>query len=96
MKAASHACRNSDMGRKLRGAFRDAGFVDIQVSIIANADVNGRLLGMVRNMAKYALESGMLGSAEVSGVVEQVEKAHANGSYMLVSPQFIATGRAPY
>ncbi len=95
VKAASHACRNSDMGRKLHGAFRDAGFEDVQVSIAANADTNGRLLGMVRNMAKYALESGTLSAAEVSVVVEQVEKAHGNGSYLLVSPQFVVTGRAP-
>ena len=95
VKAASHACRNSDMGRKLYRTFVDAGFEDIQVSIIANADVNGRLLGMVRNMGKYAHESGLLDGTKINNVVEQVEQALASGTYMLVSPQFIVTGRNP-
>ncbi|WP_143746229.1 methyltransferase domain-containing protein [Marivita geojedonensis] len=95
VKAASHACRNSDMGRKLYRTFVDAGFKDIQVSIIANADANGRLLGMVRNMAKYAHKSGTLDATIIRGVVEQVEQALASGTYLLVSPQFIVTGRNP-
>lgn len=95
VKAASHACRNSDMGRKLYCVFRDAGFEEIRVSIIAKADISGRLLGMVGNMAKYALASGSLGADEINKVVEQVEKAHVDGRYMLVSPQFVVTGRAP-
>ena len=95
VKAASHACRNSDMGRQLYGAFREAGFEDIQISIFANADVDGRLIGMVRNMGKYALESGGLSASEVNRAVEQVEQAQSDGRYMLVSPQFVVTGRAP-
>ncbi|WP_165590772.1 methyltransferase domain-containing protein [Ruegeria denitrificans] len=95
VKAASHACRNSDMGRRLYGAFSAAGLEDIQISIFANADVEGRLLGMVRNMARYALESGNLGASEIDQVVEQLEQALSDGKYILVSPQFVVTGRAP-
>ena len=95
VKAASHACRNSDMGRQLYGAFREAGFEDIQISIFANADVDGRLMGMVRNMGKYALESGSLSATDINQVVEQVEQALSDGKYMLVSPQFVVTGRVP-
>lgn len=93
VEAASHACRNSDMGRKLYGAFVEAGFRDISVSIVANVDVEGRLLGMIRNMAKYAKESGTIDHDAVDQVVSQVEHAHADGSYFVASPQFVVTGR---
>ncbi|MGJ8586344.1 MAG: methyltransferase domain-containing protein [Marinosulfonomonas sp.] len=93
VKAASHACRNSDMGRKLYGAFVEAGFQDVGVTIVADADVEGRLLGMIRNMAKYAKESGTIDHDAVDQVVSQIEHAHANGSYLVVSPQFVVTGR---
>ena len=83
------------MGRQLYGTFREAGFEDIEVSIIANADVDGRLMGMVRNMGKYALESGSLSAREINQVVEQIEQALSDGKYMLVSPQFVVTGRVP-
>lgn len=93
VKAASHACRNSDMGRKLRGAFKDAGFRELEVSIVAKADLQGRLLGMIRNMANYARESGSIDPGAVDDVVRQVENALSNGTYFVVSPQFVVAGR---
>nr|WP_302477867.1 methyltransferase domain-containing protein [Ruegeria arenilitoris] len=92
VKAASHACRTSDMGRKLYSTFLEAGYQNVQISIFANADVDGRLLGVVRNMAKYAHESGTLTASKIDEIVEQVEQALVCGSYMLVSPQFVVTG----
>lgn len=92
VKAASHACRNSDMGRKLRRAFIEAGFQDVEVSITANADVDGRLLSMIRNMATYARESGAIDHQQVDQVVAQVEQALSDGTYLVVSPQFVVTG----
>jgi len=95
VKAASHACRSSDIGRKLYGAFVEAGFGGIQVSIVANADVDGRLLGMIRNMAKYAIESGMIPQEKCDQVVSALEHGLSNGSYLVVSPQFVVTGQKP-
>ncbi|MFY0691774.1 MAG: methyltransferase domain-containing protein [Paracoccaceae bacterium] len=95
VKAASFACRNSDMGRKLHQTFLEAGFEDIRVSVFANPDLKGRLLGMVRNMAKYAVESGELEIGKINEVVEQLERALVEKTYMLVSPQFVVTGRKP-
>ena len=93
VKAASNACRSSDMGRKLRSAFMSAGFRNVETSIVANADVDGRLLGMIRNMARYARESGTIESDKVDEVVFRIERAHADGSYLVVSPQFVVTGQ---
>lgn len=92
--AASHACRHSDMGRKLHAAFLEAGFRHVEVSIAAEPDVDGRLLGMIRNMGKYARESGAIDPGRVDQVVAHVEAAHANGGYLVVSPQFVVTGRS--
>ena len=93
VKAASHACSNSDMGRKLYGTFVEAGFRDVSVSIVANPDVEGRLIGMIRNMAKYAKDSKTLDDDAIDHVVTEIEQAHANGTYLVASPQFVVTGR---
>lgn len=91
--AASHACRTADMGRKLHAAFVAAGFGEVEVRVVATADVEGRLLGMIRNMAKYAIEGGGIAPARAESVVAEVERAHREGGYLVVSPQFVVTGR---
>lgn len=80
-------------GGKLFAIFSDAGFRDIRVSVIANVDTNGRLLGMVRNMAKYAGKSGTLDQTTIDDVVTQLEQALTDERYLVVSPQFLVTGR---
>jgi ubiquinone/menaquinone biosynthesis C-methylase UbiE len=92
VKAASVACRNSDMGRKLNRAFSLAGFSNIKVEIKATADLDGRLMGMIRNMGKYAQESGTMDSNAVESVVSRLENALCNGEFLVVSPQFVVTG----
>ena len=93
VKAASHACRNADMGRKLFGALAQAEFQDIEISLTANPDTNGRLIGMIRNMAKYALESGAIDARRVESILQEIAQAQADGTYLVASPLFIATGR---
>jgi hypothetical protein len=61
--------------------------------VIANVDASGRLLGMVRNMAKYAAESGTLERTAIDEVVAQLEQALTDERYLVVSPQFLVTGR---
>lgn len=93
VKAAAHACRHADMGRKLYARFARAGFHDIDVAITAVPDTTGRLLGMIRNMGKYARESGSISDDTISNVVEQMEQALNDGTYFVVSPQYVVTGR---
>lgn len=81
------------MGRKLYRAFIEAGFQDVKVAVVAHADVDGRLLGMIRNMAKYARDSGTIAPELAEQVSAQMEKACSDGSYLVVSPQFVVTGR---
>ncbi|PWJ17491.1 methyltransferase domain-containing protein [Jannaschia seohaensis] len=94
VKAASHACRHADMGRKLHQAFAMAGFQDIKVKISATADLTGRLMGMIRNMASYAQQSDRIDRERADEVVSQMDRALSEGTYLVVSPQFVVTGRA--
>ena len=95
VKAASFACATSDMGRKLPGALHAAGFSDVTISIQANADTEGRLLGMIRNMGNYARQSGKIDAEQVDTVVALLEQARDAGRYLAVAPQFVVTGRKP-
>lgn len=93
VEAAAYACRNADMGRKLHTAFRQAGFADVNVRIVATADTEGRLLGMIRKMAAYAAQSGRIPPEDAEQVLQEVGTAVAEGTYLVVSPQFVVTGR---
>ena len=92
VEAASHACSNADMGRKLFGAFRAAGFEDVEVQVITNADTEGRLMPMVENMAKYARLSNTMDTRQIDEVVSTLQEALENGKYLVCSPQFVVTG----
>lgn len=95
VKAASHACRNADMGRKLYHSISQAGFEDIAITVRTNVDTEGRLIGMIRNMAKYARGSGKLSDATIEDIVGTVERALKDGNYLVASPQFTVVGRKP-
>jgi hypothetical protein len=81
------------MGRKLYGCFVAAGFVDIRVSVHARADTTGTKLGMIRNMAAYARESGALSEVDIAEVLDRVESGLNAGTYLVVSPQFAVIAR---
>src|SRR5512145_2552037 len=53
-EAARHAYRTPYIGRRLHGLFRTAGFRDVQLQVLANADVKGHLAAVVLNMVQYA------------------------------------------
>ena len=93
--AAAHACRNADMGRKLYAAFQAAGFVSVEVRIDAAPDVDGRLLGTIRNMAKYAVQSSKVSDEFAQSVVKDIEDGLSAGTYFVVSPRFVVTGFKP-
>ena len=92
VEAASHACSNADMGRKLFGAFRAAGFEDVEVQVITNSDTEGRLMPMVENMAKYAVLSNSMDTRQIDEVVSTLRAALEIGEYLVCSPQFVVTG----
>lgn len=88
--AASHACRLPDIGRKLYGIARRAGFANVAVDVVARPDKTGRLLPLIRSMADYA-RTGSLSPARIDAVLDAVEVALREGTYLAVAPQFVVT-----
>lgn len=92
MSAASIAFRTPLIARNLYSIFRRAGFADIQVRILASADTSGNLRGVIANMASYARTSGRIDAAEIDALLEDVDTALAEETYLAVLPQFLVTG----
>ncbi len=91
--AAGWAWHQPTIGRRLHGLARRAGFAASEVRVLAAADTEGRLLGMIRTIAEYAREGGM-NHERVAEIIAALESGLADGSYLAVSPQFVVTARA--
>lgn len=94
VEAASWVWRTPEMGRALHGAARAAGFSDIALQVLTNPDMDGRLHGMIKNVAGYALESGKMDSGRIKAALKVVDKALAERTYLAVAPQFVVTAIA--
>jgi len=93
--AARHAYRTPQIGRQLHRLFRRAGFHDVQLQVLANADVKGHMASVVWNMVQYALASGRLAPAVLDTIIADVKRALEAGDFLLLLPQFLVTGAAP-
>ena len=89
---ASHACRTPEIGRQLTGVMARSGFHDIEIQVITRPDMDGRLLPMIKNMAGYARDGGAMGEEEIEGVLSTLDTALADGTYLVLAPQFVVTG----
>jgi hypothetical protein len=74
--------------------FRSKGFRDVQLQVLANADVKGHMAAVVLNMVQYARASGKLPAAELDAIVAELRAAIEAGDYLLLLPQFLVTGVA--
>ena len=93
-EAARPAYKTPHIGRKLWGAMRAAGFSDVKVKILAGADTKGLMAPIVFNMLGYARDSGRLPAAKLAALVADVKQSLADGTFVLILPQFLVTGRA--
>lgn len=91
--AASWSWRTPDIGRRLPGIVRRAGFSTIGLEILTKPDMEGRLLGMIRTVAGYARAGGRLEPARIDAALDSVDRSLADGTYLTVTPQFIVTAR---
>jgi len=89
--AARWAWRRPEIGRKLYGIARQAGFSKVELRVLTSPDVDGRLLGMIRTVAGYARESGTLSAARIDAMLEALERGLTEGTYLALSPQFLVT-----
>jgi ubiquinone/menaquinone biosynthesis C-methylase UbiE len=94
IEAASWAWSRPEIGRALYGIARQAGFSDVSIQVLTSPDTEGRLNGMIQTVAGYAKESGSIETDRVDAVLATVEQAKANGTYLVISPQFIVTAIA--
>ncbi|MEE8558466.1 MAG: methyltransferase domain-containing protein [Myxococcota bacterium] len=91
-QAASLAYKTPLIGRKLYGAFREAGYGDVEIQIVATADRRGFLAPVVFHMAGYARVSGRLDPAKIDRLLDDLRAAIEAGTYLMVLPQFLVTG----
>jgi len=89
--AASRACRTPDIGRRLYGLLRQAGFSTIDVQLVTRPDTEGRLVPMIKTIADYARGSGKIGDSEIEKILFSIEQARADGRYLFIAPQFVVT-----
>jgi ubiquinone/menaquinone biosynthesis C-methylase UbiE len=92
--AAAPAYRTPHIGRKLHGALRAAGFSDVKIQILASADTKGRMSPIVFNMLGYARASGRLPAATLERLTRDLKQSLADGTFLLILPQFLVTGTA--
>lgn len=96
VQAASWAWRTPEIGRKLHGIVRSAGFSKVSVQVLTKPDADGRLLGMIETVAGYARESGALDPGRVDAALQAVRRGLHHGTYLAIAPQFLVTAIANY
>ena len=94
MSAARIAFRTPQIGRKLYGFFREAGFSNVRIQVIANPDAEGGLRPVLQNMASYARLSGKMDEVKITSFLQGVDQAIENRSYLSLLPQFLVTAEA--
>lgn len=93
-EAAKLAYHTPHAGRMLYGGLKKAGFAKVSVRILASADVRGHMLMVVQNMVTYAKIGGKIDPRRADGMLAEVKQSIADGSYMMVLPQFLVTAQA--
>ncbi|MPY93346.1 MAG: methyltransferase domain-containing protein [Acidimicrobiia bacterium] len=91
--AAAPAFREPFMGRRLRGAFRGAGFAEVSLNVVPTVDSKGALRPAIDNWLGYGTRFGRMSEARAAELSGRVDTALAEGDYLLVLPQFWVTGR---
>jgi ubiquinone/menaquinone biosynthesis C-methylase UbiE len=89
--AASWAWPRPEIGRCLYGIARQAGFDRISVQVLTRPDTEGRLSGMIQTVADYARKSGELRAERIDAILQAIERAKADRTYLAIVPQFIVT-----
>lgn len=91
IQAASWAWRRPEIGRSLYGIARKAGFKDVSLQVLTVPDTTGRLRGMIQTVVGYAHQSGELAKVSADEILQVVDDAIENGTYLAISPQFLVT-----
>jgi SAM-dependent methyltransferase len=93
--AARPVYREPNIGRKLRSAFRLAGYDDVVVNVITRPDIKGLVRGVLDNIVNYGVALGRLDPRRAESVRSRLDDALARGEYLVVLPQFVVVGYKP-
>ncbi len=94
IEAASADWPEPEIGRKLYGFARRAGFEHVSIQVLTSPDTTGRLNGMIQTVIGYARENGNLEPDRIDVIEQAVERGLAEGTYLAISPQFLVTAVA--
>ena len=89
--AASPAFKEPQIGRKLMGVMKQAGFKSISVVIVPFIDQSGSGLNVLNNMASYIENFGTMPSEKLRELIEEAEKSVEKGTFFFCLPQFLVT-----
>lgn len=89
--AASWVWPRPEIGRRLYGIARQAGFDKVDLQVLTIPDTDGRLHGMIETVAGYARTSGQMDGDQIASLLQTVDQALSDGTYLAVAPQFLVT-----
>lgn len=88
---AAAAWPHPTIGRQLHAQARRAGFRDIAVEVLTQPDLDGRLMGVIQNILKYARAARTLDPAVIDRVQSSIDAALNERTYLAIAPKFVVT-----
>jgi SAM-dependent methyltransferase len=93
MRAVAPGFRTPNIGRRLYGYARAAGFSTVDVQVASYPDTSGRLLPMVRGLCSRARRSKAIAPERIAQVERILDEALNRGTLLILNPQFVVTAR---
>lgn len=93
--AAAPAFREPNVGRKLRGAYRNAGLEGVKVEVTVTPDERGNLRGVLENMLGYGTRFGRMSEGRADELRARLDRAIAEGEFFMALPQWWVRGTKP-
>jgi len=90
MQAAA-AWPHPTIGRQLHRHARRAGFQDIGVEVLTQPDLDGRLMGVIQNILKYARAAVTPEPELLDRVMSTIDAALSDRTYLAIAPKFVVT-----
>ena len=91
MDVTRAAFRTPDIGRRLFGYAKAAGFSKVAVDVLSRPDTSGRLLPMVRGLCSRARKAGVMDARRIEQIERILEEALESQTLLILNPQFLVT-----
>jgi SAM-dependent methyltransferase len=94
MLAVAPSFRTPNIGRRLFGYARAAGFSAVEVQVASRPDTTGRLLPMVRGLCDRAKRTRAMDPKRIEEIERVLADAVKLGTLLILNPQFMVTAVA--